>query len=888
MNLPQNNGENRRRQGLPINKKRNTANGEDQNLYRSMFDDNEAGLTEEEKARSERFVSSKNNNDPTAQAIIARQNELQRKYPTGGVRTRRVITTEILLNAPEGYFDKHYDFVLSKMPDARAIMVSRGIVEQVSNALSNPMDEAMQEEVYSRIDSIVSEMMDDNPYNSASDKSIVRCFMINELIGYGPLDTFWRDKKISEIIIAGPSIVRIEISGQLIQPRAVNFRSSEHLDDLIEKIYRGSSKKPSAATPLVKGNLADKTRVFTVHTSIAPAGPNINIRKHPERFWSPRDLVKLGAASEELMTYIGNLVHKGASVLVVGGTHSGKALTLDTMINTPHGQISMKEIKEGDEIFGSLGEVGKVTGKFMQEPRQVYALVTSDREVTFCDIEHNWLVEDSENGEQKVMTTKELLDAGLKRNGKHRFSIPVIKTPVVYSYNNADSQEFQHHPYKVGLSVSRMASIPDYYNSLNSTSSNEYRNSLIEHEIIHKEDSIDEFKKKIKNYVGPLEIDRAYRHASVNSRKMFLDGLIDGIGYANASEGTWSLMVTSEELAGHIQELASSLAYRTSVIGPEKKNYVQEGTRIENLDMWEVKIITSDILGLHPQWGYLEGEMTENNETTNIVSIVEVEGRVEEMACITVNTENSVYTINNSFTITHNTTLLNAITGFYKNNINIVTMEDNIEMKPNPTKTLAAPMETRPKSSSSTAEPVEMTDLVKASTQMRPDVIIVGEVTDISALDLMEVLNTGHFGSSTVHANSAQAAVPRMIMLATRTGLVEREAALEMFSQAFDIIVVTKYSTVDGSRRIVNVSEVGREPKIIDGRLSLPTKTLWTFEDNGLDENRKIIGNWVQVSDISEERIRAKQLQVEKDLTWEELDKLSYVPDEMQPKVNDD
>ena len=868
----------RRTTGLPTNISKD---------FVEMLND-DASMKEASEKRKQRILSS-HDNDPVAKTILEQEGRLKEKYAMGGARAKRILTTDILIDAPKDYFTKYYDFVAKAVSEAREAITARGFSDHLADALDNPADEKIQEETYRKIEGIISEKIENSPFTSTIDTLIIRTLAINDIMGFGIIDPLWRDKEVSEIIINGPYDVQIERHGKLSRVPGAQFIDTAHLYDLIEKIYRTTGKMPSATSPLVKGNLPDKSRVFAVDTSIAPAGPNLSIRKHPERYWTPEDMVKLGSASEELMTYIGNLIYKGASVLVVGGTHSGKALTLDTLINTPQGQISMNDIKEGDQVIDHNGIIGTVQAKYPQPARQVYAVVFSNKEVAFCDLEHNWYVYDTD-GQSHVMTTEEIINSGISNGeGEYKFSIPSLSTPVEYE-SGMTPDEFAHHPYKIGISVGRKCALPDYLNDIDSPNNNKYRANLVQHGIIERTESIEKIKINADRYVGPHHIEDQYKFSSVESRRHLLAGLIDSIGYSGNSTGTWNLKVTSETLASDIQFIASSLGYIVEICTAKKESYVQEGTRVEDVELWEVKINSSETLGYSHIWETMIEEMDIEHQATNvnIVSIQPVEGRVEEMACITVDTPENTYTIGNGFTTTHNTTLLNAFTGFYKNTVRIVTIEDNIEMKPNPKKMLAQAMETKPASRSSSSTPVEMTDLVRASTQMRPDVIIVGEVTDQSALDLMEVMNTGHAGASTVHANTAGTSVNRMISLAKKSQLVDYQAALDMFAQAFDIIVVTQYSTVDHSRRIVNVSEVGHRPTIIDGIPTVETYPLWKFVSSGRDANGKIQGNWEKVGDISDRKKEDKNLNMEEDLTWEQLKEISSIPEEMQPKIEDD
>jgi pilus assembly protein CpaF len=100
---------------------------------------------------------------------------------------------------------------------------------------------------------------------------------------------------------------------------------------------------------------------------------------------------------------------------------------------------------------------------------------------------------------------------------------------------------------------------------------------------------------------------------------------------------------------------------------------------------------------------------------------------------------------------------------------------------------------------------------------MRPDRIVVGEVRDGAALDMLQAMNTGHDGSlSTVHANSPRDALARLETMVLMAGVeLPVRAIREQASSAVDLIV-QQARLKDGSRRVVQVTEVlGMEGDVI-------------------------------------------------------------------------
>lgn len=505
-----------------------------QDLDKTLTDDKERELKEQTK-------------------LAYRQFELDQKNRSGVYKRTGspVITYELLKIAPIDFF-KEFN-LKTKMVTSEiinAISITEGTIH-ISNHKKNPTDPVLKETIlyivmseFSKIDS----KNDDVKMMRAIDKDILLALVINEVIGLGPLEPLWNEGGITEIISNGPFDVQVELGGIVRKIPSVKFRDKEHLKSLIDKLYGSINKQLSPVNPRERGRLHDNSRMYAIHEVIAPKGPNFNIRKHAEDYWTINDIIAQGTANIPLMHDVGNLINSGVSFLVVGGTGTGK------------------------------------------------------------------------------------------------------------------------------------------------------------------------------------------------------------------------------------------------------------------------------------------------------------------------------------------TTLLNALTGFIKENDRIITLEENLEMKPHPGKLIAAPMECVPARAGDGQEfGVTMRDLVRSSLQMRPDVLLIGEVSDGAAYDLCQALNTGHYGGSTVHANDAIDGVSRMLSLVSQEEFVRGTAVLDLLGSAFDIIIVVDRMQ-DGSRKITEVVELGRNPvKLDNGQLSLEIFPLWEFEaEDSYDSKGKleIIGHWKKVGQLSEYRQKKHRIELKKQLNWAELEKL--------------
>jgi pilus assembly protein CpaF len=177
------------------------------------------------------------------------------------------------------------------------------------------------------------------------------------------------------------------------------------------------------------------------------------------------------------------------------------------------------------------------------------------------------------------------------------------------------------------------------------------------------------------------------------------------------------------------------------------------------------------------------------------------------------------------------TTFLNVLSGFIPPDERIITIENAAELQLRQEHVVT--LESRPANIEGRGE-VSIQNLVVNSLRMRPDRIVVGEIRDEAALDMLQAMNTGHDGSmTTCHSNSARDTLARLETMTLMAGMdLPVRAIREQISSAIHIICHLDRMR-DGSRRIVQVAEVqGMEGDII-------TMTdLFVFEQTGFEKGR--------------------------------------------------
>ena len=182
------------------------------------------------------------------------------------------------------------------------------------------------------------------------------------------------------------------------------------------------------------------------------------------------------------------------------------------------------------------------------------------------------------------------------------------------------------------------------------------------------------------------------------------------------------------------------------------------------------------------------------------------------------------------------TTLLNVLSSFIPADERIVTVEDAAELQLRQRHVLR--LEARPSNTEGKGQ-ISIRDLVKNALRMRPDRIVVGEIRDGAALDMLQAMNTGHDGSlTTVHANAPRDSLARLETLVLMAGIaLPVKAIRDQVASALDLIVQVG-RLKDGSRRITAITEVeGMESDVIT------LQDLFTFDYGaGRDESGRFLG----------------------------------------------
>jgi pilus assembly protein CpaF len=209
---------------------------------------------------------------------------------------------------------------MEALDELAAALRSRLIEEARSGALG---DGALAARVRDLVDSEAAAL-------PAAERDLLCERVVRLATGLGPLEPLLADPAVDEVMVNGAGRVYVEREGR-VEPSDVAFGSDEELMHAIERILAPLGRRVDEASPLCDARLPDGSRVNVVIPPLALDGPCLTIRRFRRQGFSLDDLVANRTLPPELAALLAGCVRARASILVSGGTGSGKTTTLNAL-----------------------------------------------------------------------------------------------------------------------------------------------------------------------------------------------------------------------------------------------------------------------------------------------------------------------------------------------------------------------------------------------------------------------------------------------------------------------------------------------------------------------------------------------------------------------------
>jgi pilus assembly protein CpaF len=201
--------------------------------------------------------------------------------------------------------------------------------------------------------------------------------VLDDVFGLGPLEPLFADGEITDILVVSPDRVFVERRGQLRQSDA-RFRDNAHLLHIIHRIVRNAGRRIDERSPMVDARLADGSRVNAIIPPLAVDGPQLSIRRFPERALDLDRLVGFGTLAPATADLLRAAVAGRLNIIFSGGAGVGKTTLLNAASTSlgPHERVitieDAAELRlEGSHIVRLETRSANVEGIGAVEPRDL-------------------------------------------------------------------------------------------------------------------------------------------------------------------------------------------------------------------------------------------------------------------------------------------------------------------------------------------------------------------------------------------------------------------------------------------------------------------------------------------------------------------------------------
>ncbi|MBT8474397.1 MAG: Flp pilus assembly complex ATPase component TadA, partial [Alphaproteobacteria bacterium] len=222
------------------------------------------------------------------------------------------------------------------LPDfvAERVNLHRYLLDKINLTVLDTMDET---ELHEELRPLVRDYAKANNLPvSAKELDALIHDIGDEMLGLGPIESLLEDETIADILIVGYNKVYIERGGR-IEETEVRFKDEDHLMRIINKIVASVGRRVDESSPLVDARLADGSRVNVAVRPVAVDGPQVSIRKFAKKPFSLDSLVASGALAEGMARVLAAAVEGRVSIVISGGTGSGKTTMLNALSSfIPH------------------------------------------------------------------------------------------------------------------------------------------------------------------------------------------------------------------------------------------------------------------------------------------------------------------------------------------------------------------------------------------------------------------------------------------------------------------------------------------------------------------------------------------------------------------------
>jgi pilus assembly protein CpaF len=183
--------------------------------------------------------------------------------------------------------------------------------------------------------------------------------VLAEMVGFGPIEPLLKDPTVSDILINTHELCFVERSGKL-ERANIHFKDEAHLLRIINKIVSGVGRRVDESSPMVDARLPDGSRVNVAIRPVSVDGPLVSIRKFAERPFSIDRLIEVDTLSSTMGDTLRAAVRGRVSLIISGGTGTGKTTLLNALSNSIPNNERLITIEDAAELQLQQLHVGRL------------------------------------------------------------------------------------------------------------------------------------------------------------------------------------------------------------------------------------------------------------------------------------------------------------------------------------------------------------------------------------------------------------------------------------------------------------------------------------------------------------------------------------------------
>lgn len=199
--------------------------------------------------------------------------------------------------------------------------------------------------------------------NGLNVKVELKKYLLDDILGLGPIEDFMRDEEIDEIMVNGPNKIFVDKRGKIYLTHR-KFSSIEHLKTVIDRILMPVGRTINERTPYVDARLQDGSRVHAIIPPLSLEGPMLTIRKFSKVPFTMEDLIyRFKTINRNLAEFLKLCIRFRRNIVISGGASSGKTTLLNILANYIDKSERVITIEDSAELRISLPNLGRLEAR---------------------------------------------------------------------------------------------------------------------------------------------------------------------------------------------------------------------------------------------------------------------------------------------------------------------------------------------------------------------------------------------------------------------------------------------------------------------------------------------------------------------------------------------